>query len=190
MQLAAPRRLRARSRTGFTLVEIMISLTVLTAAVYLLSSTITATMTHTSKRKERTLAMEAAMNVLERMRAEPFRLLAAKYNSWTKDDPLGTGTAPGHRFDVPGLTPMPENASGMVGEIIMPTDRAKVREDLSMPTLGLPRDLNGDFVIDNRDHMLDYMILPVVVRIEWQGAAGASELEVTSMFSAIQKDLR
>ncbi len=168
----------------------MISLTVLTAAVYLLSSTITATMTHTSKRKERTLAMEAAMNLLEAMRAEPFRELAVKYNAWTKDDPLGTGTAPGHRFDVPGLEPLPNNPSGMVGTIILPTDREKIREDLAMPELGLPRDLNGDFLIDNRDHMLDYMILPVVVRIEWQGAAGASELEVTSMFSAIQKDLR
>ena len=190
MKPARQSRPQARSRSGFTLIEIMISLTVLTAAVYLLSSTITATMTHTSKRKERTLAIEAAMNVLESMRAEPFRELHAKYNADTKDDPDGAGTAPGHRFDVRGLDPIPGGRDPRVGTIVMPSDAAKVREDLSIPELGLPRDLNGDFVIDSRDHARDYMILPIVVRIEWQGAGGPSQIEVTSMFSAVQKDLR
>ena len=182
---SAPRR-----ESGFTLVEIMISLTVLTAAVYLLSSTITATMTHTTKRKERTLAMEAAMNKLEEMRAVPFRKLAPLYNSNPKDDPDGSSTAPGHRFNVPGLDPIDTARDGMIGTIIMPTDKAQVLENLAMPELGLPRDLNGDFIIDARDHASDYMILPLIVRIEWKGAAGPSEIEVTSMYSAVQKDLR
>ena len=57
-----------RKVQGFTLVEVMIALSVVSVAVYMLSSTITATMVHSTARKERTLSVETAMNVLEHMR--------------------------------------------------------------------------------------------------------------------------
>ncbi|HPF13636.1 MAG: prepilin-type N-terminal cleavage/methylation domain-containing protein [Planctomycetes bacterium] len=181
---------RIRPRGGFTLVEVMISLAVLTVAVYLMSTTITATMTHTAKRKERTLALESAMNVLESMRAMPFRELAARYNNNPADDPEGPGTAPGATFDVSGLKANPEAAIQSVGSIVMPTaGGGVVREDVNIPSLGMPRDLNGDFVVDTIDHSDDYVILPIEIRVEWEGSGGPSHLEITSMFSAVQKHL-
>jgi hypothetical protein len=36
----------------------------------------------------------------------------------------------------------------------------------------MPRDLNGDGVIDALNHADDYLILPVTLRLEWRGAAG------------------
>jgi len=175
---------------GFTLVEIMISLTVLTAAVYLLSSTITATMAHSSKRKERTIAMESIMNVLEDMRSVPFRDLSVLYNDVDSDDPGGSGSAPGHRFSVPELDYVLGGVTTLAGTITLPTIAGLIREDVVLPELGMPRDLNGDFVADASNHTGDYMILPVTVKVEWPGSAGLNEMKITSMFSAIQKDLR
>ncbi|MEZ6018879.1 MAG: hypothetical protein R3F17_01915 [Planctomycetota bacterium] len=165
----------------------MISLTVLTVAVYLMSSTITATMAHSSKRKERTLALEAAMNQLEAMRALPFRELAQRFNADPTDDPDGPGTAQGNLFVVPGLSP--QEGQPAVGTIEMPLVANRVREDVVIPKLGMPRDLNGDFVVDADDHSDNYMLLPIRVRVAWAGTGGNRELVMTSMYSAVQRHL-
>lgn len=47
--------------------------------------------------------------------------------------------------------------------------------------LGMPRDLNGDSIIDDLDHSQDYIILPVRVRVEWQGNHGSRSLEICTM---------
>lgn len=175
-------------RQGFTLVEVMIALTVISVAVYMLSSTITATMVHSSARKERTLSVESAMNVLEHMRAVPFEDLYILYNDNADDDPNGPGTAPGSTFNVRGLKP--REGAQAVGFITLPVLEGKLRENLNIPELSLPRDLNGDLVIDDLDHAGDYKVLPIQVRIEWTGSSGEGHLVMSSMFSAVQKELR
>jgi hypothetical protein len=165
----------------------MIALTVVSVAVYMLSSTITATMVHSSARKERTISVETAMNVLERMRAVPFEELVALYNSDPDDDPKGPGTAPGPTFDVTGLEP--REGAQAVGFIELPILDGEIRENLNIPELSLPRDLNGDLVVDGADHKLDYKVLPIKIRVEWSGASGEGQLVVYSMFSAVQKQL-
>ncbi len=174
-------------RQGFTLVEVMIALTVVSVAVYMLSSTITATMVHSSARKERAISVETAMNVLERMRAVPFEELYALYNEDPHDDPDGPGTGPGATFNVPGLEP--REGAQATGFIKLPSLEGKLRENLAMPELSLPRDLNGDLVIDAADHANDYRVLPIQIRIEWSGASGEGRLKMASMFSAVQKQL-
>jgi hypothetical protein len=47
--------------------------------------------------------------------------------------------------------------------------------------MGMPRDLDGDTFVDGDDHAGDYQILPVRVRLEWQGKGGARVLEVRTM---------
>ncbi len=175
-------------RQGFTLVEVMIALTVISVAVYMMSSTITATMMHSAARKERTVSVESAMNVLEHMRAVPFDELYRLYNDNPDDDPDGPGTAPGATFNVVGLTP--REGSNAVGFVVMPSLEGKLRENLNMPELSLPRDLNGDLIIDSLDHAEDYKVLPIEVRIEWTGSSGEGHLQMSSMFSAVQKQLQ
>ncbi|MDF1838121.1 MAG: prepilin-type N-terminal cleavage/methylation domain-containing protein [Planctomycetota bacterium] len=174
-------------RQGFTLVEVMIALTVVSVAVYMLSSTITATMAHSTARKERTLSVETAMNVLERMRAVPFEELYLLYNDDPDDDPDGPGTGPGATFQVPGLEP--REGQQATGFVVLPSLEGKLRENLVMPELSLPRDLNGDLIIDAADHAEDYRVLPVQIRVEWRGASGDGHLKMSSMFSAVQKQL-
>ena len=80
---------------GMTLVEVMVAVLILTVSVYLLSSNITAAIAHSSIKRERAIAVEASMNILERMRSERFDELFALYNAVAGDDPGGAGTAPG-----------------------------------------------------------------------------------------------
>jgi Tfp pilus assembly protein PilV len=49
-----------------------------------------------------------------------------------------------------------------------------LREDAVAPEYGLPCDLNGDGVIDNKNHAADYKILPLVIRLAWPTADGGT----------------
>ena len=173
-----------------TLVEIMISFVVMTIAVFMLSSTITASIAHTDSKRERALAMESAMNVLERMHALPFGKLYALYNLDESDDPEGPGTAPGPFFDVAGLDPWTEDHDqevAFVGEIVLPGNGPELFENVSIPELGLPRDLNGDLAVRELDIADRYQVLPVTVRITWSSAGGRRVLEIPTMYSSMEK---
>jgi hypothetical protein len=72
---------------------------------------------------------------------------------------------------------------GMIGEVQLPTMEVEpgvwqVREDLVRPDLGMPRDLNGDSIIDSLDHSEDYLQLPVRVRLDWKGRHGLRSLKM------------
>lgn len=174
-------------RSGMTLVEVMVAVVILTVSIAMLSSTISATMSHSDDKFERQLAVEAAMNVLERMRAEPFDELFARYNTAPGDDPGGIGSAPGKHFDVPGLDAWEGDPDGFVGEIVLPASGQQLIEQASLPLLGMPRDLNGDLLVDGLDHADDYIVLPVHIRIVWRGAGGERKFEMGTMFAALEK---
>jgi hypothetical protein len=86
------------------------------------------------------------------------------------------GPAPGPDFAVPGLDPLADDLDGRVGKIVLPEldtgSGVELREDLDMPELGMPRDLNGDGIVDSADHSGDYRVLPVLLRLDWSGRSG------------------
>lgn len=170
-----------------TLIEVMVALVVFTISVYLMSSTITASSVHTQIKRERALAVEMARNELEILRGADFVDLFASYNHAPEDDPDGAGTAPGPYFAVPGLDPQDDDPDGFVGEIVLPAEGSVLREDAEMEELGLPRDLDGDFLIDAADHAGDYLILPVLVRVEWNGRAGDRLFQMYTMLAKLLK---
>ena len=182
-----PDRPRASRRAGMTLTELMVAMMVMTVSVYLLSSTITATIGHSISKRERLLAAEAARSLLEEMRALPCADLFALYNADPSDDPDGAGTAPGKHFDVPGLAPLPTDADGFVGEIILPADQAPLNENIVNEELGFPRDISGDALIDGHDHAADYVALPIKVVLNWSGRMGEREFEIYTIFADIRK---
>ena len=170
-----------------TMVEVMVAIVILTVSVYLLTSTVTAALGHSSVKRERSLAVDASMNLLERMRAEPFEELFARYNSDTEDDPGGAGTAPGRHFQVPGLDPATSAAEVIVPGVEVAPGDWQLREDQSLTQLTLPRDLNGDLMIDDVDHADDYIVLPVLVRVSWEGSSGRRQFEMATMFAQLEK---
>jgi len=64
----------------------------------------------------------------------------------------------------------------------------ELREDLVDASLGMPRDLDGDNVIDDENHALDYLVLPVRVELEWQSASGLRRFSVTTQLTDFRRE--
>ncbi|MEE2940813.1 MAG: prepilin-type N-terminal cleavage/methylation domain-containing protein [Planctomycetota bacterium] len=180
--------LRGPKRSGFTMVEVMVALLVLTVAVQILSSTVTASISYTRVKRERAAAVVATTNVIETMHSLPFYDLFATYDEDPDDDPDGPGTAPGARFEVDGLTPLP--GQEFVGRIEFPTEGTRLVETVPDRRFGTPRDLNGDLLIDGDDRSGDYLVLPVVVTVEWTSQLGERRFEIATMFVDLEKEGR
>lgn len=170
------------------MVEVMVALLVLTVAVQILSSTVTASISYTRVKRERGAAVVAATNVIEEMHSLPFYDLFATYNGDPDDDPAGPDTAPGAHFDVDGLTPLPGDE--FVGRIEFPVEGERLVETVQDRRFGTPRDLNGDLLIDGDDRSGDHLVLPVVVTVEWMSQLGERRFEIATMLVDLEKEGR
>jgi prepilin-type N-terminal cleavage/methylation domain-containing protein len=162
---------------GFTLLELMIAIAVLAIAIGGISRSLAATSTLSRATEERGIAIDAALSVMESLRAETAGEVYVRYNEPTLDDPA-VGFSPGRFFAVPSLTLRLGDADGFAGEIIFPGDGAQLLENGDDDELGLPRDLDADGVVDALDHSLNYTILPVRIRVEWRGVRGFQRVEL------------
>lgn len=172
------------------MVEVALSILILTVAAYLLSSTISASLSHTVSKRDQATAVEAVMNKMEELRATPFADVFKSFNDDPADDPFGAGTAPGSAFDVIGLDAVRSvgDAVVRVGSVRLPVLDGQLREDIEDPELGMPRDLSGDLVVDGLDHSGDALVLPVIVRVEWEGRLGVREFEMSTLLVATTKE--
>jgi prepilin-type N-terminal cleavage/methylation domain-containing protein len=173
---------QVRSRLGgFSLLELLLALAVLTVAIGLTSSTIVSISGYAVTARENSLARSAVTQMLEELRSGDFDQLFAAYNAVTVDDGPG---APGAAFDVLGLTAQDGDPDGRVGRIELPADPfdgSVLREDLVSEAFGLPADLDLDGVIDGQDHSGDYRMLPVRIVVEWQGETGRSRVTANTV---------
>jgi len=179
-------------RAGFTFVELAVVMTILLSALLIFSSTVSGVAKQRSVNRETGLAVSAARNMLETLRAEDFAKVYFRYNSDPSDDPDGAGTAPGNRFAVKGLDDAPDSPDGLEGEVIFPTaldgaGKLQLREDVELRALGMPRDLSGDGRIDDQDHGASYFILPVQVRLRWKGSTGVRQYELSTQLCPYNK---
>jgi type II secretory pathway pseudopilin PulG len=170
-----------------TMIELMISVVILTVCCGMLTSTLSATNLHRATNRERALAAEAARGVVEDMHNWRFGAVFTTYNDDPSDDPEGVGSAPGKHFAVEGLSPASDDADGFVGEVFLPTTRSPLLESVEDEQLCMPRDLNGDMVIDGEDHTQDHIILPVRVVVRWKARSGVRSLELHTMLADMEK---
>lgn len=175
------------SRRGMTLIEVMISMVILTMCCGMLTSTLTTTRIHRSSNAERAVAVEAVRGVLEDMHNWNFGAVFTTYNADPLDDPEGEGTAPGCYFEVEGLSPTDDDEDGFVGEIYLPSASLPLREDAEISELGMPRDLNGDRMVDTLDHGDDHIVLPVRVVVRWKGVGGVRSFEMSTILADLEK---
>lgn len=174
-----------------SLVEVVLVLGILAVAFGMLSTTLIANNRTQEINRDSARSAEAARVLFETMRNLDFTDIYATYNSDPEDDPDGAGTAPGVDFGVAGLDVLPGDPDGMVGRIVLPELEVdavwQLREDVVDADLGLPRDLNGDTIIDDEDHSLDYLVLPVRLELEWQGRFGPRRMTVSAMFTDFRR---
>jgi hypothetical protein len=116
---------------------------------------------------------------------EEFATIFQLYNSDPNDDPGLPGSAPGSGFPVIGLRPVADDPDGLVGEILFPTGAAanQLVENPGEDDIWVPRDLNGDGDIDFGDHSADYRLLPVLLRLRWEGSSGVRALQVQTLIA-------
>jgi len=172
------RRPALRGRhAGFTLIELLTAVTILVFGIGALVSMVAATSAANQLNRETALALSAGHGLIERMRGDPFAEVFARYNLDDDDDPGGPGTAPGASFAIAGLAALPGDADGRPGEVVLPAGGPELYEDEDLPLFGLPRDLNMDSFVDAADHAADYRVLPVLIRIRWQGRTGPRRIQ-------------
>jgi hypothetical protein len=180
----AGRERRRERRRGGSLVELLGALTLLTVGL----NASLGGMVHSTRQqqgvREASVAMDAIETVLEQLQAVPFEEVFARFNA-RQDDDVGGGLigSPGAGFDAPPLQARPDSPNGRVGRIEFPGNGLSLREDAVDPGLGMPRDLDGDGVVDGEDHAGSYRILPVRVVVEWQGSSGPQRQAVTTTLS-------
>lgn len=179
------RSIAAPGRAGFTLLELMLAMVVLTLAVSMLATSMGSLGSIGSQQSERAQASEAARTVLERMRDVPFDEIFARYNNEPTDDPEGEGTAPGCHFSAGELEIWDTDSDGFVGYVYFPGNGLELREDASHEKLGLPRDLNLDGTIETEDVSENYRLLPVEVRVEWTSRGARREYRVWTQFAPL-----
>lgn len=166
-------------RNGFTLIELVVSFSALLVLMLGFTRVLLSTSMASSTTHEAALAKEAARSVVEALRAVEFEDAFALYNDDPEDDPGGV-VAPGNNFAVTGLQPRRDDADGFAGEILFPLQNGELCETLELPQFGLPADLNGDGDDDDVDVTDDHLVLPVVVRVEWQSSGNTARLELNT----------
>ena len=134
---------------------------------------------------ETEVARKAIQTQIDAMRSTDFADVFATYNGDGGDDPDGANTAPGRTFEVLGLTPLPGAPGGVAGLVTFPSIGPQLFENAVDSMVGMPRDLDLDGAVDALDHASDYMVLPVRVRVQWQGSSGPRTVELQTQISGI-----
>jgi len=176
------------AQEGFTLVELMIVIAIIVVAFLAMSQTLVSSMQLTGVNKESALATDGLRDTMETLQGvQDFGTVFALYNDNPLDDPGIAGSAPGSNFAVAGLQAVDGDPDGLPGEIVFPTLLNQLREDLAIPELGMPRDLNGDGLVDSLDHgdpaLTDYRILPVLLRLHWKGSGVERTMEIRTLLA-------
>lgn len=170
---------RRRRSAGFTLIETLIVLGSVTVTILGVLTTHITCARLGQTNHETQLAGQSVRARMEELAAVDAGQIPALYDSDPSNDPGGAGTGMSTLFTAAGLSP---DGAGQCGIIELPLDaNGKVRENLSIPSLGMPRDLNGDGAVDGADHTADFVILPAAVRLRWKGLAGERELRLATV---------
>ena len=174
-------RAAGREDAGMTLIEIIIGLGVVVIAIIGIMSALVSASRVDEATAEQVRALNACKSAIEQMKQVPFAEAWRRFNSNAADDPGGSGTAPGRNFAVAGLRAQPGDADGLPGQILFPELGGNLCETVVESRMGMPRDLNGS---GNPPSDLNvnttYMILPVRVVVDWQGASGPYHMEMTT----------
>ena len=150
------------SRSGFTLLEVTVSMAVVSVAFLALARGIERSARVRATEREVTVALQVAEHVMAEVEGTPFDQLWRRYNDDPADDPAEGGQAPGSTRSVEGLSVAGESLTISTGlleagtvtvrlPVVGDGIAAELTELCQDEPLGCPRDLNGDGVVDGED---------------------------------------
>ncbi len=164
---------KTQAKRGFTLVEVCLSMVVLTVGVLAITST-TLRIDALRRRSHESAQADLAL----RRVAETLQAHAAFARSQSDGDTSNTFSEVflslamadfGDGFDVLGMTSLPGEET--VGTLELITSEVRTDSQLGV-LMGMPRDLNGDGDVFDLDVSEDARLLPAVVRLSWRGPNG------------------
>ena len=161
-----------RGRSGFALLDVCIALLVLVVAMGVLLGSIFSAMRLAQVNESTAAANQALRGVLETLNALPIdqALVACQ-------DGKKLAIAPEVLRDVHG--------DPLVAEVVLPLAKTgELREDLDLPELGMPRDLDEDGQIDAKDHAANYKVLPLALKLAWDGPSGPQTVQLATVLRA------
>ncbi len=182
---ARPARDRKGQR-GFSLLDVAITVSVVAIGLLAQASLTISSYSQTALNKERRLAMQGVRSQLEVIKGMELANVFAAFDESTDNDPAD---APGPHFDIKGLRPIPGDADGHVGRVVLPvgdppesseSSDPVLREDVSDTLMGMPYDLDGDGIIDSLPKNGTCIHLPVTIEVEWTGKIGRQILQLTT----------
>ena len=197
-------------RAGFTLLEVMLAISILVLSIIGMVSVIAYTTTQNEISRENLLAMRAAEGKIEEMRRFDVSEIFARYSATAATQsylpaPLNAlaGFYPGPDFSdifnraMPTYDPTYQRIQNATATITFPwvnTSTALNAQGVNVTTPTVPiqlkenpadpdpiaRDLNADGIVN--DATLDYVILPVTINIQWSGIKGKRSISYRYMF--------
>ena len=165
-------------RAGISVTGLLLAFPALVVAAGGLAAVLTQGLALSAVSAETSDAQAFARRVIARVAELPAEQVFVACNGTAADDPDGMPDAPGPVLTLDGG----EETGPVTATLVFPVgdDPSVLREDVVIPELGMPRDLNGDGSIDSADHSKDYRILPLLVRVQWVGFHGARTVEVAA----------
>ncbi len=172
---------------GFTTLEVSMAMGVMGIGALAAASLLVSSITLESGNRGNLAAVSSVRNVVETVESTPFEEIFKRFNTDPADDPLGAGTAEGNEFYfVFGKSSKLERVLSPTGnagtvfrvQIRFPTDAfGRLAEGTAPLTTGMPTDLNNDgFVMVGADTAGDYKVLPMRIRVSWQGPSGTEDM--------------
>lgn len=179
------RTMRTRGASGLSLLEVLIAAAVLVVAILAAARTTVSGLDLEKSNHDAMIALQAARQKIEVLRSETLGQVFARYNAVTSDDPGGAGTAPGATFTVSELRPR-AGAATAIGRVLFPVaanSPGVLNETVNAPFFNAPADLNLDGDSTDANVNATYRLLPVTVRVEWQGAQGPRQVEISTLLA-------
>ena len=203
-------RVKRCHSSGFSLVEVVIAMSVLAVAFFGMISVITYTTRNNQTTKERILAMRAAEKMVETMLSKPFSSIYSLYGNPLKD-PSNPANLDNYAYPVEGLQPWAGNAYVMyiyfptdnwannydpkvfvnpvsaVGGKLLESKTAKFMELTDSAGVPVSLDLNQNGIAPDTIASLDdctatYKLLPVKIEVNYIGMAGRGQLIYRHIF--------
>jgi len=177
-----------RNSAGFSLVEVVIAMSILAIALFGMISVITFSYRNNAVAKERVLAIRAAEKQIEIMRSLIPTGLSSIFRTYPTTFAVYQDNDAGNPNAIPALLPSP------AGRITYPVDGTNaLREDLTGQFLGrfdaagnpINIDMDQSNAIESTDKSASVTLaaLPVKVTVTWKGVSGPGQVVLTYILS-------